>query len=45
VRPFVMNGRPLDGWLHVAEDQLQTEAALRDWLDHGLAFVRTLPAK
>ena len=45
VLPVVMKGRPLNGWLHVAEEQLQTEAALRDWLDHGLAFVRTLPAK
>lgn len=45
VRPVVMKGRPLNGWLHVEEDQLQTESALRVWLDHGLAFVRTLPAK
>ena len=45
VRPLVMNGREFGGWLYVDDVRLETESALRGWLDHGLAFVRTLPAK
>lgn len=45
VRRFEMNGRELDGWLHIDETLVETEAGLREWLGHALAFVRTLPAK
>ncbi len=45
VRRFEMNGRELDGWLHVDAALVETEADLREWLGHALAFVRTLPPK
>lgn len=45
VRPFRMNGRELDGWLHLEPSAVEDEAALRTWLDRGLEFVRGLPAK
>ena len=40
-----MNGRELRGWLYVDDVRLDTGASLHGWLEHGLAFVRTLPAK
>jgi hypothetical protein len=42
---MVMNGREAGGWLRVDEDVADTEASLRGWLEHALAYVRTLPAK
>jgi len=40
-----MRGRGLNGWLRIDDAVLLDEAALRWWLDQGLSFTRTLPAK
>jgi TfoX/Sxy family transcriptional regulator of competence genes len=42
---FVMRGREMDGWLRVDVEALQTDDALRGWVDHGVAYARSLPAK
>ena len=45
VRRFEMRGRELDGWLRVDPELLQTDEELRRWVDHGLTYARSLPAK
>lgn len=44
VRPFIMNGREPAGWLSVEPEAVEGDQ-LRLWLERGVAFVRTLPAK
>jgi TfoX/Sxy family transcriptional regulator of competence genes len=41
----VMRGRPMAGWLRVDGDGLRTKAQLAAWVDRGVGFARTLPAK
>lgn len=41
---MVMSGRRMDGWLRVDESQLDDEQ-LRDWVERGLDFARSLPPK
>jgi len=43
--PFVMRGRPMDGWLRVAADGVKTRAQLQRWVDRGVGYARTLPPK
>ena len=43
--PFVMRGRELEGWLHVRDDALTSDAKLREWVQLGLDYVHALPAK
>ena len=45
VRRFEMRGRQMDGWLHVDVEALATDDQLRRWVDHGLAYARSLPPK
>ena len=45
VRRFAMRGREMDGWLRVDVEALQTDEDLRRWVDHGLAYARSLPPK
>ncbi len=45
VSRFEMHGRAMDGWLEVDAAALETDEALRRWVDHGVAFVHTLPPK
>jgi hypothetical protein len=45
VGPFVMRGRPMTGWVHVDVDSSVGEEDLDFWLDHGLAFARSLPPR
>jgi TfoX/Sxy family transcriptional regulator of competence genes len=44
-RPFEMRGRPMDGWLRVDTDGLRTKRQLAPWVDRGVAYARSLPAK
>lgn len=44
VERMVMQGRPLAGWLLVDTEVLD-DATLPGWVDEGLSFARTLPAK
>ena len=41
----VMRGRPMAGWLRVDGDRLSTKAQLAAWVDRGVGYARTLPAK
>ena len=45
VGPFVMHGRAMIGWVHVDVDASVGDADLDGWLDHGLAFARSLPPR
>lgn len=43
VRPMVMRGRPMRGWLHVDLEAVAEDADLRTWVDRGVAYARSLP--
>jgi TfoX/Sxy family transcriptional regulator of competence genes len=45
VRPVEMRGREMDGWLRVDAEALETEDELRYWVNHGVAYARSLPPK
>ncbi|HET7009467.1 MAG TPA: TfoX/Sxy family protein [Anaerolineales bacterium] len=45
VRPFAITGKPARGWALVAPAGLRTPASLKKWVERGLEFARTLPAK
>jgi len=42
---FEMRGRQMDGWLRVDAGVVESDAALRDWVAHGVAYARSLPPK
>ena len=44
-RPFEMRGKEMAGWLRVAGDDVASDAALAEWVDRGVAYARSLPAK
>jgi TfoX/Sxy family transcriptional regulator of competence genes len=41
----VMRGRPMAGWLRVGSDEVRTKRQLAKWVDLGIGFARSLPAK
>ncbi len=43
--PFVMRGRPLQGWLRVAAEGVQTTDDLAPWVERGVAYARSLVPK
>jgi TfoX/Sxy family transcriptional regulator of competence genes len=45
VRPMDFTGRPLAGYVYVAPPGIRTKAALARWIDRGMTFVASLPAK
>lgn len=45
VRRFVMRGKELNGWLDVAPEAVATDRQLRNWVQHGLTYARSLPPK
>ncbi len=45
VRPFDMTGRPMKGWVTVEPAGVESDAALRAWVERGLHYVLTLPPK
>jgi TfoX/Sxy family transcriptional regulator of competence genes len=45
VEPFVMRGRPMDGWLRVDAAGVRTTRQLRTWVDRGVGYARSLPAR
>jgi TfoX/Sxy family transcriptional regulator of competence genes len=45
VRPFDITGRPIKGWIMVAQEGFKTENELEDWLNQAKKFVETLPPK
>jgi TfoX/Sxy family transcriptional regulator of competence genes len=44
-RVFDMTGKPMAGWVMVEPEGCEKEADLKNWVDQGLAFARSLPAK
>ena len=42
---FVMQGRELSGWLLVDLDESATDEELERWINHGVAYARSLPPK
>jgi TfoX/Sxy family transcriptional regulator of competence genes len=43
--PMEMRGRPMSGWLRVDAEAVRTEAALASWVERGVAYASSLPAK
>jgi len=42
---FVMRGREMNGWLRVDVDAGVTDDELSRWVEHGVAYARSLPPK
>jgi TfoX/Sxy family transcriptional regulator of competence genes len=43
--PMEMRGRTMPGWLRVAGDDVRTEKQLAEWVERGVGYARSLPAK
>ena len=44
-KPFDITGRPMKGWVMVTSDGYESDEALEDWVQQGLDFALSLPAK
>src|SRR3970040_378264 len=44
-RPFDFTGKPMKGWVTVSPDGYESDADLGGWINQGLAFAQSLPAK
>jgi TfoX/Sxy family transcriptional regulator of competence genes len=44
-RRMEMRGREMDGWLRVDAEGATSDAELERWVETGLTFARSLPAK
>lgn len=44
-RPMDFTGRPMKGMVYVGPEGYASDANLRAWVERGLSFARTLPAK
>jgi TfoX/Sxy family transcriptional regulator of competence genes len=42
---FEMRGRAMDGWLRIAPEGVETKRELERWVQRGVAYARSLPAK
>ena len=42
---FEMRGRSMQGWLRVDSEDLRTKRQLAKWVELGVAYARSLPAK
>jgi TfoX/Sxy family transcriptional regulator of competence genes len=42
---FVMRGREMDGWLRIDPSAVQSEDDLQRWVEIGVGYARSLPAK
>jgi TfoX/Sxy family transcriptional regulator of competence genes len=45
VSRFEMRGREMDGWLHVERDAASSDEELQRWVEVGVAYASSLPAK
>lgn len=45
VREFDITGRPMQGWVMIDPDGLESDAELAMWLQRSHDFVKTLPKK
>jgi hypothetical protein len=44
-RPFDMTGRPMKGWVFVTAEGYEADADLKGWVQRGVAYASSLPAK
>lgn len=44
-RPFDITGKPMKGWVMIAEDGFKSDSELKKWLDQAADFVKAMPAK
>jgi TfoX/Sxy family transcriptional regulator of competence genes len=44
-KPFDLTGKPMAGWILVDEKGFSSEKDLNDWIELGVAFASSLPAK
>jgi hypothetical protein len=44
-RRWAMTGRPMKDWVAVGAEGVATDEGLREWIDRGVAFARSLPPK
>jgi len=44
-RPFDITGKPMKGWVMVAEEGYKNDEDLQGWLEKAKKFAKTLPAK
>jgi TfoX/Sxy family transcriptional regulator of competence genes len=42
---MVMRGKEMDGWLRVDDAAVRDDATLRQWVDVGVGYASSLPAK
>ena len=45
IKAFDITGKPMKGWVMVANQGIKTETELRDWLDQAREFAESLPPK
>lgn len=45
VRPFDLTGRPMKGWVTVRPPGYKADSELRRWVQQGVGFALSLPAK
>ncbi|WP_067897171.1 TfoX/Sxy family protein [Nocardia vaccinii] len=45
VAPMIMGGREMKNWLRVETNIVHDDADLQRWIDRGVEYARTLPAK
>ncbi|WP_405161250.1 TfoX/Sxy family protein [Nocardia sp. NBC_01499] len=45
VEPMVMGGRDMAGWLRVTAEAADDDTVLREWVDRGVGYARSLPPK
>ncbi|MEV0343350.1 TfoX/Sxy family protein [Nocardia sp. NPDC050713] len=45
VTPMTMGGREMVGWLRVTGTPIRDDTTLREWVDRGVDYARSLPAK
>jgi len=43
--PMEMRGRPMKGWLRLATEDVRTKKQLATWVERGVRYARSLPAK
>lgn len=45
IHEFDITGRPMKGWIMADADAVSEDSELKGWIDKGLKFGRSLPAK
>jgi hypothetical protein len=44
-RPMEMRGREMQGWLRVGVEDVRADEELSTWVERGVTYARSLPAK